>query len=211
LTKIAGSLLCLTLALMLAGCGGGKRAAAPPKTFVASPPPPPAYERPEEEVLEEAIRGKPILPAEVAKLSNRLLAEGSSTFYNEQTMARLEILLTKTLGAAPKEIRYQLLRDLGIIHYHQKKFNLARQELQQANELNPRDARIHFYLARLAAQHGHIYQRQGLSKKAKGQFTLAANEMELARKLEPSNALYRQDVKQILHNERPQPPAARKK
>jgi Flp pilus assembly protein TadD len=210
LTKFAGSLLCLTLALMLAGCGGGKRAAAPPKTVVASPPPPPAYERPEEEVLEEAIRGKSILPAEVARLSNRLLAEGSSTFYNEQTMARLEILLTKTLSAAPKEIRHQLLRDLGIIHYHQKKFNLARQELQQANELYPRDARTHFYLARLAAHHGNIYQRQGLSKKAKGQFTLAANEMELARKLEPSNSLYRQDVKQVLQNERPQPAALKK-
>ncbi len=210
MTKFAGSLLCLTLALMLAGCGGGKRASAPPPKASAPSSPSSAYERPEEEILEEAIRGKPILPAEVAKLSDRLLAEGSSTFRNEQTMARLEILLTKTMNAAPKEIRYQLLRDLGIIHYHQKKFNLARQELQQANELNPRDARTHFYLARLAAQHGSIYQRQGLSKKAKGQFTLAANEMELARKLEPSNSLYRQDVKQVLQNERPQPAAQKK-
>jgi tetratricopeptide (TPR) repeat protein len=211
LTKFAGSLLCLTLALVMAGCGGGKRVAAPPPVATAPPPAPATYERPEEEMLEEAIRGgSSILPPQIADLSDRMLAEGSSTFKNERTMARLEILLTKTLNRASREVRPRLLRNLGIIHYHQKKFNLARQEIQQANELNPRDGRTHFYLARLAAHHGNIYQRQGLSKKAKGQFTLAANEMELARKLEPSNSLYRQDVKQILQDERPLPPSQKK-
>ncbi len=206
LTKFASSLLCL-LALSFAGCGGGGHVASkpPPVTKSSLPPPPPTYDRSEKEVLEEAIRSGSILPAEIAKLSDNMLAEGSSTFQDEQTMARLDILLTKTLGGAPQEVRHRLLRNLGIIHYHQKKFNLARQELQQANELYPRDARTHFYLARLAAHYGNIYQRQGLSKKAKGQFTLAANEMELTRKLEPSNSLYRQNLKQILDNERPLP------
>lgn len=211
MSKFAGMLMCVALALVVAGCGGGKHVTGPPPVAKAPSPPSVKYERPEEEMLEEAIRGgASILPPEIADLSDRLLAEGSSTFQNERTMARLEILLTKTLNGSSREVRPRLLRNLGIIHYHQKKFNLARQELQQANELNPRDGRIHFYLARLAAQNGIIYQRQGLSKKAKGQFTLAANEMELARKLEPSNSLYRQDVKQILADERPLPPSLKK-
>jgi tetratricopeptide (TPR) repeat protein len=139
-----------------------------------------------------------------------MLAEGSSSFRNEQTMARLVILLTKTLNGAPKGVRHRLLGNLGIIHYHQRKFQLARQELQQANELFPRNARNHFYLARLAVHQGKIYQRKGLQKKAKGQFKLAANELELARKIEPSNPLYRQDLRQILINERELSPAPKK-
>ncbi|MGQ9687635.1 MAG: hypothetical protein ACUVXF_02430 [Desulfobaccales bacterium] len=209
MAKFGFGLFCLLLLLAAAGCGGGKGAALPPQEARAFPPGP-AYDRPEEELLEEALRSGTILPAEIAKLSDRMLAEGSPTFTKEQTMARLEILLTKTLPAASREIRPYLLRNLGIIHYHQKKLNLARQELQQANELNPRDGRTHFYLARLAAYYGTIYQRQGLSKKAKGQFTLAANELELARKFEPSNFLYRQDLKHILENERPLPPNQKK-
>jgi Tfp pilus assembly protein PilF len=134
-------------------------------------------------------------------LSDRMLTEGSSNFANEKTMARLDILLSKSLEGAPKEVRHRLLRNLGIIHYHQKKYSLARQELQQANELSPRDARTHYYLARLAVQNGNIYQSRGLSKKAKGQYNLAANEMEVARNLEPSNSLYRQDVKQVIQKE----------
>ncbi len=188
------------MVLVLAGCGGKRVQALPresPAPYLSS-----LKERPEEELLEEALRGGPILPPEVANLSDRMLAEGSPVFQRERTMARLEILLTKTLEGASREVRPRLLRNLGIIHYHQKKLSLARQELQQANELNPRDGRTHFYLARLAAQYGNIYQRQGLSKKAKGQFTLAANEMELARKFEPSNSLYRQDVKEVVKNER---------
>ncbi len=200
MTKLSAGLACLAVVLVLAGCGGKRVQALPresPALYLSS-----LKERPEEELLEEALRGSAILPPEVANLSDRMLAEGSPVFQRERTMARLEILLTKTLEGASREVRPRLLRNLGIIHYHQKKLSLARQELQQANELNPRDGRTHFYLARLAVQYGNIYQRQGLSKKAKGQFTLAANEMELARKFEPSNSLYRQDVKEVVKNER---------
>lgn len=200
MTRVGAGFLSLWLVLALSACGGGKRLAHDMGAGTPQPPPPP-FDRPEEEVLEEALRTGSILPAEIARLSDRMLAEGSPTFGKEQTLARLDILLTKTLPAASREIRPQLLRNLGIIHYHQKKFHLARQELQQANELNPRDARTHYYLARLAVQYGLIYERQGLNKKAKGQFTLAANELELARKLEPSNSLYRQDVRQLVRNE----------
>lgn len=203
MTKRAIILLCLALVVTGAGCGGKRRAAATSQARkITLPPPPPKYKQhPDEQTLREILRGRePILPAEISKLSDRMLAEGS--IQNERTLALLDIVLNKTLNGAPKEVRHRLLRNLGIIHYHQKKFHLARQELQQANELFPRDGRTHFYLARLAAHQGEIYQRQGLSKKAQGQFNLAANEMELAQKLEPSNDFYRQDLKKILEIER---------
>lgn len=201
MTRCAYILLGLVLVFAGAGCFGGGRQKKPPQVSktTALPPPSPKYKHPDEEILEEIIRGQPILPAEISKLSDRMLAEGS--IQSERALARLDIVLNKSLNGAPKEVRHRLLRNLGIIHYHQKKYNLARQELQQANELFPRDARTHFYLARLAVHQGNIYQRQGLSKKAAGQFNLAVNEMEIAQKLEPSNALYRQDLKKVLQNE----------
>jgi Flp pilus assembly protein TadD len=203
LTKLTGSLVCLALVLAMAGCGGKKHAASPtPQTASTLPlPPPPSRTHTDEEILDEAMRSSHLSPGEAAILSDRMLTEGSSNFANEKTMARLDILLSKSLEGAPKEVRHRLLRNLGIIHYHQKKYSLARQELQQANELSPRDARTHYYLARLAVQNGNIYQSRGLSKKAKGQYNLAANEMEVARNLEPSNSLYRQDVKQVIQKE----------
>jgi tetratricopeptide (TPR) repeat protein len=185
-----------------AGCGGKRRTVSTgPQVASHLPPPPPSRPTTDEELLDEALRGPRLQPAEVAILSDRILTEGSPAFGNDKTMARLDILLNKNLNGAPREMRYRLLRNLGIIHYHQKKYSLARQEIQQANELFPRDARTHYYLARLAVQNGKIYQSQGLSKKAKGQFNLAATELEVARKIEPSNPLYRQDLKQVLKNE----------
>ncbi len=211
--KLASSILCLLLVLTGVGCGGKRRAAKRPTPTTASTLPTPAPTKqvnPDEENLGEAIRGQHISPGEAAILSDRLLSEGSPTFNNEKTMARLDILLNKSLNDAPRDIRSRLLRNLGIIHYHQCKYSLARQELQQANELFPRDARTHFYLARLAVQNGCIYQGQGLSKKAKGQFNLAANELELARKLEPSNPTYRQDLKSVIQKEKTCPPDLKK-
>jgi tetratricopeptide (TPR) repeat protein len=200
--KLASCLLCLALILAGAGCRGKRTESQTPQVASNLPTPPPTFKHSDEEILDEAIKGPRISPAEVASLSDRMLTEGSSTFNNEKTMARLDILLNKSLNGAPKESRHRLLRNLGIIHYHQKKYSLARQELQQANELYPRDARTHYYLARLAIQNGNIYQCQGLAKKAKGQFNLAANELEVARIIEPSNPLYRQDLKQVLQKER---------
>ena len=201
--KLASCLLCLAFVLAGAG-GGGKRAASKkPQTATSLPSPPPTTRmHSDEELLEEAIRGSRISPEEIADLSDRMLTEGNPAFNNEKTIARLEITLSKNLSGAPKGVRHRLLRNLGVIHYHQKKYSLARQELQQANELYPRDARTHYYLARLAIQNGNICQSKGLSKKAKGQFSLAATELEVARNLEPSNPLYRQDLKHILQKER---------
>jgi tetratricopeptide (TPR) repeat protein len=208
LLKLASSIMCLLLVFIAAGCGGKKRVAkhsTPSTASTLATPPSTKYVHPDEEILAETIRGQHISAGEAAILSDRMLSDGSPTFNNEKTMARLDIVLNKSLNNAPRDVRSRLLRNLGIIHYHQNKYSLARQELQQANELFPRDARTHFYLARLAAQNGCIYQNKGLSKKAKGQFNLAANELELARKLEPSNPLYRQDIKHVLQKERALP------
>jgi tetratricopeptide (TPR) repeat protein len=204
-TRYAISLLCLALVLAGVGCGGRRTATRTTRVSKPTLPPPSKSARykykqhPDEKILEAVIRGQPMPPAEISELSDRMLAEGS--LRTEQSLARLDIVLNKSLDGAPREVRHRLLRNLGIIHYHQKKYNLARQELQQANELYPRDGRTHFYLARLAAHQGNIYQRKGLRKKAKGQYNLAANEMEIAQKLEPSNDLYRQDLKKILQDE----------
>lgn len=183
------------------GCGG-----PPPVGTFENIPPPPAtspvtYGRADQVILKEALEGKPLSPGEVADLSDRLLTEGSSTFHNEETMARLDMLLNKSLKNGNPQHQAKLMRNLGIIHYHQKKYNLARQELQRSNEINPRDARTHFYLARLYAQRGEYYQRLGKRKKSRGQLKLAATELGLARKLEPSNSLYKQDLKQILRHD----------
>jgi tetratricopeptide (TPR) repeat protein len=212
LLKIASSILCLLLVFIVVGCGGKRRTAKRPTPVTASTlvtPAPKKYVHPDEEILGEAMRGH-ISPGEVAILSDRMLSDGSPTFNNEKTMARLDIILNKSLDNAPRDVRSRLLRNLGIIHYHQCKYSLARQELQQANELFPRDARTHFYLARLAVQNGCIYQGKGLSKKAKGQFNLAANELELARKLEPSNPTYRQDLQSVIKKEKTCPPDLKK-
>jgi tetratricopeptide (TPR) repeat protein len=214
LLKLVSSMLCLLLVFIGVGCGGKRPAARHSTTPVVAStlatPSPAKYVHPDEEILAEAVRGQHISPGEVAILSDRMLSDGSPTFKNEKTMARLDILLNKSLNYAPRDVRSRILRNLGIIHYHQCKYSLARQELQQANELFPRDARTHFYLARLAVQNGCIYQGKGLSKKAKGQFNLAANELELARKLEPSNPTYRQDLQQVIKKEKTCPPDLKK-
>jgi Flp pilus assembly protein TadD len=213
LLKLVSSILCLLLVFIGVGCGGKKRATKhtlPTTASTLATPAPTKYVHPDQEILAEAIQGQHISPGEVAILSDRMLSDGSPTFNNEKTMARLDILLNKSLTDAPRDVRSRILRNLGIIHYHQCKYSLARQELQQANELFPRDARTHFYLARLAIQNGCIYQGKGLSKRAKGQFTLAANELELARKLEPSNPTYRQDLRLVIKKEKTCPPEVKK-
>ena len=141
------------------------------------------------------MTGRELSPAEVADLSDRLLASGSEV--TEQDMARLELLLLKALKNPDKSHRAAFWRNLGIIHYSQKKYREARQELQASNELNPRNARTHYYLARLFVNEGKIYERQGKKSKSRQQFKRAAIEMEMARKIEPSNQMYHQDVRQM--------------
>jgi Flp pilus assembly protein TadD len=140
-------------------------------------------------------------PGEVAELSDRLLGVGSNALNNQQTMARLELAILKTLKAPDKTHRAVLWRNLGIIHYHQQKFKQAENELQSANELNPKNARTHFYLACLFAHKGKIFEKSGKPQASRQQYKRAAIEIGLARKLEPSNPLYKQNPKQIIQQE----------
>lgn len=189
----------LLLLATLAGCLG-----APIAPSEAPPPPatpPVSSGQPDQIILEEALRGRALGNGEVVELSDRLLQGGNSALSDQTTMARLEILLLKALKTQDKVHRPAILRNLGIIHYHQGKYKKARQELQHANELNPRDPRAHYYLARLFAQQGEIYQKQGKKSLAKQQFKRASIEMEMARKLAPNNSTYRQDLQQIIRQE----------
>jgi len=182
------------LLLTLAGCLG-----APVAPMQEAPPPvaAPAPALPDQVLLEEALKGRPLTNGEAADLSDRLLSDGNSVLNDEKTMARLEILLLRALKSPEKAQRAVLLRNLGVIHYHQGKFKNARQELQNSNELNPRDPRTHYYLARLFVQQGEIYQRQGKKKLSRQQFKRASIEMEMARKLAPGNATYKQDLQHL--------------
>ncbi len=158
-----------------------------------------AVEQPSENAdhakLKDALTGRELSPAEVADLSDRLLTPGNEV--SEQDMARLELVLLKAIKSPDKTHHATIWRNLGIIHYSQKKYKQARQELQASNELNPKNGRTHYYLAQLSVHQGEIYERQGKKSKARQQFKRAAIEMELARKFEPSNPQYRQNVRQL--------------
>lgn len=183
---------------------GCTRQTVPPEQ-VAPAPPPVVHETPDHALLEQALQGgRPLSPGEALQLSDRMLTEGNASLKNEAVMARLELVLLKSLQAEDRPSRAGLLRNVGIIHYHQKQYKRARQELQAANELNPKDARTHFYLARLFAHQEQLYLKQGQKKKARSQAKLAKMELDLARKLEPGNTLYRQDLKEILRQEQGQ-------
>lgn len=192
---IAGGLMIVLLGGM-AGCGS---APLEPPPDIAVQEAPALMRTPDQDLLKEGLQGRNLSPAEVAELSDRLLAAENTTLNDEKTMARLELLLLKTLKG-PEKTQYHatLWRNLGIIHFHQQQYKQARQELQAANELNPKNARTHYYLARLFAHQGQIYEKQGKKRVSRQQFKRAAIEMEQARKLEPSNPLYRQDPNQLV-------------
>ncbi len=190
--------LCLA-ALQLAGavgCGGAPVNQGGPVSASMAPLP----RGNEQERLKDALTGGRMTPSEVAEMSDRLLAD-NSTFSDQKTMARLELLLLEAIKSPDKSAHAALWRNLGILHYHQQKYREARQELQTSNEINPKSARTHFYLARLFTHQGEIYERQGQKGKSRQQFKRAAIEIEQARKIEPNNPLFRQDVKQMIGGE----------
>ncbi len=181
------------------GCGGPPPPMEQGPDIAATEAPPPSRAGiPDKILLEEGLTGRALSPPEVAGLSERLLADGNSALDDEKTMARLELVLLKALKGEDKVSSPVLWRNLGIIHFHQKKYERAQQELKKANEFNPRDARTHFYLARLLVRQAEICQRKGLKKKSRGLFKQAKTEMELARKFAPNNPLYSQDPRQLL-------------
>ena len=188
---------------LLGGTVGCSMTPVAPHQEAAAPPPvvePSPDTTSESARLKESLTGREMSPAEVADLSDRLLADGQA-LNDQQTMARLELVILKTLKDPDKTHRAVLWRNLGIIHYHQQKYKQAEHDLQSANELNPKNARTHFYLACLFAHKGRIYEKSGKTRASQQQYKRAAIEIGLARKLEPSNALYKQDIKQIIQQE----------
>jgi tetratricopeptide (TPR) repeat protein len=199
---LVASWLALALALLGGMVGCSSAPVAPPPQSVALFPAQPSRPQTIDQVeLKEGLTERELPPAEVADLSERLLADGNNVLNNQKTMARLELLILKAMKSPEKTYRPILWRNLGIIHYHQKKYKQARQERQAANELNPRNPRTHFYLACLFAQQGLIYEKQGKKRVSRQQFKRAAIEMEQARKLAPSNTLYKQDPRQVIQHE----------
>jgi tetratricopeptide (TPR) repeat protein len=191
-------LLALAVAAGLSGCGHTAVLAPPP---VAAPVPAQPTENPDQARLKSALVGPGLSASEVVELSDQLLTEGNPARNDEETMARLELVILKALNRSDKSQGAALWRNLGVIHYHQKKYKQAQQELQNSNELNPRVAKTHFYLACLFAHQGGIYEKKGKKKISHQQYKRAHIEMNQARKLEPGNPLYRQDIKQIIAQE----------
>lgn len=199
MTRVIAATLAFLLLGGMVGCGPAPMA-LPPES-AATPAEAPRVDNSDQTKLKDGLTGREMSASEVADLSDRLLANGTNALNDQETMARLELLILKTMKGPDKTQRPTLWRNLGIIHYHQKKFKQARQELQAANELNPKNARTHYYLACLFAHQGQIYEKQGKKRVSRQQFKRAAIEMEQARKLEPHNALYKQDPKQFIQQE----------
>lgn len=187
--------------LPVAGGCGGRAPVIPPPVVEAPPPQPERYENPDQALLKAALQGQYLSAREALELSDRLLTEGSPAIQDQETIARLELLLLGALKQEDRASRAGLLRNLGIVRFHQKQYKSARQALQAANELNPRDARTHYYLARLFARQEQIYLRQGQKTKARQQAKLAEMELGLARKFDPHNPLYRQSLKESIRAE----------
>ena len=190
----------LALGLLGGTMGCSMAPVAPPPEAAAPPVEPSPPSTSDSARLKDSLTGREMSPSEVADLSDRLLADGQA-LNDQQTMARLELVILKTLKSPDKTYRAVLWRNLGIIHYHQQKYKQAEHDLQSANELNPKNPRTHFYLACLFAHKGRIYEKSGKTRSSRQQYKRAAIEIELARKLEPSNALYKQDPKQIIQQE----------
>jgi tetratricopeptide (TPR) repeat protein len=196
--RVVAAILAFLLLGGMTGCGPAPMVV--PRESAAPPAEPPRVESSDQAKLKDGLTGREMSASEVADLSDRVLAN-DNTINDQETMARLELLILKTMKGPDKANRPTLWRNLGIIHYHQHKYKQARQELQAANELNPKSARTHFYLACLFAHQGMIYEKNGKKRVSRQQFKRATIEMEQARKLEPNNSLFKQDPKQIIQQE----------
>jgi uncharacterized protein HemY len=106
----------------------------------------------------------------------------------------LEKILLTALSQSSKSTQPLIQRNLGIVNYYNKKYNKARQALQCSNETNPRDGRTHYYLACLFSHQAKIFSAKGEQDKAQRHQKRAQIEIETARKLEPSNHLYRKGL-----------------
>jgi len=155
-----------------------------------------------EKELAQELSGRSVVSAEEAlKLSDATLGEERQAPPDPQTLDNLEKVLLKALAQASKESHPQLLRNLGILHYYKKEHHKSRQELQAANELNPRDARTHYYLACLFAAQARALESKGKSRKARAASKRAQVEIDRARQLAPNNPLYKQNLSKLRTND----------
>jgi tetratricopeptide (TPR) repeat protein len=193
---VVAAMLALLLPGGMLGCASAP--VPPPEAAKAPAPKPPHVETAYQVRLKDALTGRDEMSAsQVVDLCDRILADNRA-LNSQETMARLELLILKTMKSSDKGHRAALWRSLGIIHYHERKYKQARQELQAANELNPTNARTHFYLACLFAHQGRIYEKLGKRRVSQQQFKRAAIEMGMARKLDPHNPLYKKDARQVI-------------
>lgn len=192
-------LVLICLALLTAGCGR-KRVVVeeevhPAKTTAQ------VQEAPEKSAtggdiknLQELANRNVVNPEEAIRVSNRMLQEEIAPVLDEQTLNNLEKMLLAALPQSSKSTQPLIQRNLGIVNYYNKKYNKARQALQCSNETNPRDARTHYYLACLFNHQAKLFSAKGEQDKAQRHQKRAQIEIETARRLEPSNHLYRKGL-----------------
>ncbi|RLA90334.1 MAG: hypothetical protein DRG58_02405 [Deltaproteobacteria bacterium] len=148
-------------------------------------------------LLDQALTRQVLSTEEVIALSDRLLRYQNPPIQDKEILEKLQVLLLRSLQDKSKDHHPQVLRNLGIVNYQQQQYNNARQALQASSELNPRDGLTHFYLACLYAQQSKLHNAQGQKRKSAAQYKRAMIELEQARKLEPFNPLFRQDLNQV--------------
>lgn len=192
---------CLLVALLLFWCGCGGRQVVEVEEMPAQPlaaPTPKVADRSvskgELTSLQEMVGRNVIRPEEATQLSSRLLQDEIAPVLDEQTLNNLEKVLLTALSQSDKQSQAVIQRDLGITNFYNKKYNKARQALQSANESNPRDARTHYYLARLFQQQARIEEAKGNKTTAERHRKRAQIEIETAQKLAPGNQVYRRNL-----------------
>jgi tetratricopeptide (TPR) repeat protein len=144
--------------------------------------------------IQELAGRNVVNPEEAIRVSNRMLQEDVVGVLDETTLNNLEKILLAALPQSSPTTQPVIQRNLGIVNYHNKKYNKARQALQSANETNPRDARTHYYLACLFNLQAKLYSTRGDQVKAQRHQKRAQIEIDTARKLEPGNQLYRKGL-----------------
>lgn len=147
--------------------------------------------------IQELAGRNVVNPEEAIRVSNRMLQEDVVGVLDEQTLNNLEKILLAALPQSSPTTQPVIQRNLGIVNYHNKKYNKARQALQSANETNPRDARTHYYLACLFNLQAKLYSARGEQVKAQRHQKRAQIEIDTARKLEPGNQLYRKGLASV--------------
>jgi tetratricopeptide (TPR) repeat protein len=192
-------LVLIFLALLTAGCGRKRvvvEEQVPPAKTTAQ-----VQEAPEKSAtggeiknLQELANRNVVNPEEAIRVSNRMLQEEVASVLDEQTLNNLEKMLLAALPQSSKSTQPLIQRNLGIVNFYNKKYNKARQALQCSNETNPRDGRTHYYLACLFSHQAKIFSAKGEQDKAQRHQKRAQIEIETARKLEPSNHLYRKGL-----------------